>query len=91
MVRIVFTPCYDAVPLPNRERKQKQYGVSAFQFESEISKASSVPEIGLLSVDSFDRKSTETQQNMMHFHGSIVAQAPSPTDFVQAVALREKS
>jgi hypothetical protein len=86
---IVFTRCYDAVPYPNRERKQTEYRACVRTFLQEISGVSSAPEIPIFFVDSIDMESMKTKQNMTQFHGWLVSRTPLPTDRVQAVALRD--
>jgi hypothetical protein len=87
---LVFTRCFDAVAFPNRQRKRIEYRRCVQQFLTEISSVSSVPEIPIFFVDSLDLKSTETEHNLIQFHGWLVARKPLSTNRIQAVALRDK-
>jgi hypothetical protein len=87
---IIFTRCYDGVPLPNLEKKQTEYRLRVQQFLEKISGSREVPVIPIFFVDSQNLTSPETEHNMVQFHGWLAGRSPLSTKQVKAMTLREK-
>jgi hypothetical protein len=88
---LVFTRCYDAVTQPNRERKTTEYREHVRNLLSEVSCVRNIPVIPVFFVDSLDRNSQQTTENMTKFHNWLVNRPALPTSVVKAVSLREKT
>jgi hypothetical protein len=87
---IAFTRCYDAVPYPNRQRKQVEYMGCVQRFLGEVAGTTNVPTIPVFFVDSLNLESAETERNMTQFHGWLVGRQPLSTQNVKAVSIRDK-